>query len=380
MVISNIAVQPGLRSREPLVRKRGADLLDKIWSVVSATKKVHPLIESITHMTQNALSTAASSLLLIDEDSEVLCFKYADGPVGKQLRRIKMTKQAGIVGWVASNGRPLIVNDVRQSRYFDKSVDEITGFQTRSILAAPLLTQGRVIGVIEVLNKLDGSNFDKNDLIALTRVASTAAVAIENLRLNERLLDSYKSTVRAFVSLADSKETCAKGHSRRVAAYALMGAQELALPDKEIQAIEYAALLHDIGKLSIPDSILNKPAPLSEREWDMIKQHPLIGANLLKGIPVLKEASLLVLSHHERYDGTGYPQGLKAEVIPMGARLLAVVDSFDHMTTEHSYRTARSKDFAFIELKKCVQKQFCPVALKAFCSGFIRSRLLMGKD
>jgi HD-GYP domain-containing protein (c-di-GMP phosphodiesterase class II) len=328
-------------------------------------------------MTRHSLNATASSLLLIDEEKQELLFKFADGPVGKQLRlrRLPINKQSGIAGWVARNGKPVIANDAGQDPRFNRSVDELTDFVTKSIICAPLILRHKVIGVIEVLNKANGSDFNKQDLQILLGVATTAALAIENVRLNDNLLNSYKSTVNALVSLADAKETTGGGHSRRVSEYALMGATALSLPANDRQIIEYAAILHDIGKLGISDNILNKTTPPTEEEWKIIYQHPVTGYNLLKGIPFLKEASRLILYHHERYDGKGYPQGLKGEAIPLGSRLIAVADAFDYMTTEHPHRPARGKKDAFTELQRCARTQFCPVAVKAFSSGFVKSRL-----
>ncbi len=364
-----------LKNKEAEANKSRQDLLDKIWKKVRSAKPEHPLIASITQMTRYALNAPASSLLLLDEKNQELIFKFADGPVGKQLRRLQMNKQTGIAGWVVQNGKPLVVNDVNKDPRFNISIDEVTGFVTKSIICAPLTLQHKVIGVIEVLNKLDGADYNKQDLQTLLGVATTAALAIENVRLNNSLMDSYKSTVNALVSLADAKETTGGGHSRRVSEYALMGAADLSLSENERQIIEYAAILHDIGKLGISDSILNKTTPPTDEEWEKIYKHPVTGYNLLKGIPFLKEASRLILYHHERYDGKGYPHGLKGETIPLGARLLAVADAFDNMTTEHTYRAALGMKHAFTELQRCAHTQFCPVAVKAFSSGFVKSRL-----
>jgi HD-GYP domain-containing protein (c-di-GMP phosphodiesterase class II) len=128
-------------------------------------------------------------------------------------------------------------------------------------------------------------------------------------------------------------------------------------------------MLHDIGKIGIADTILSKPQRLDDNEWKIMRQHPRIGANIVKQIPFLQMVKTLVLHHHERYDGTGYPQRLKGEMIPVGARLLAVADAFDTMTTDRSYRPALGLERAIHELRTCSGTQFCPMAAQAFLSG-----------
>jgi putative nucleotidyltransferase with HDIG domain len=312
---------------------------------------------------------------LHDSKKRELYFKLAEGPVGQKLKRLHISSQSGIAGWILKNAKPLVVNNPRKNANFYKSIDEATGFKTKSIIGVPLFNHDKVVGVIEVLNKTDGTDFNRQDLKIMKEVANTAATAIESTRMNVDLLHSYRGTVRALVTLADAKETSGGGHSRRVAEYALMGATELGLSKDARLNVEYAAILHDVGKLSISDTILNKVGDLTDNEWKIMQKHPVIGYNMLRDIPFLKEAAKLILHHHERYDGGGYPQGLSAETIPLGARLLSVADAFDNMTTNHSYRQALDRKRAFEELSSNIRSQFCPVAVKAFNAGFVKARL-----
>jgi len=364
-----------LNESEQVVSTRRLDLLEKIWNRVKPEDKKNQFISSVMQTTHDALDASASSLLTLDKNEQELVFQFADGPVAQQLKRLQINKKSGIAGWIISNGKPLIVNDPERNRHFYKRIDEATGFKTKSIIGVPLTVDGEIIGVIEVLNKKDGSNFNRHDLQIMTKIANATALALEKINMNTNLLNSYKGTVKALVSLADAKETSGGGHSRRVSEYALTAASGLALSKEKKEIIEYAAILHDIGKLSIPDAIINKASEPNNEEWEMIRKHPATGWELLKDIPFLEEASKLILHHHERYDGTGYPQGLAGEEIPLGARIIAVADAFDHMTTAHVYRAASSKKEAFTELQKCVNGQFCPKAVKAFQSSFVRSRL-----
>jgi len=321
-------------------------------------------------MTQRTLKASASSVLLLDEQKQELLFEVAEGEAGKRLRRVRISAQSGIAGWVVKNGKPLIVNDVNRDTHFSKNVDEITGFVTRAIICAPLIMRSKIIGVIEVLNKLDGSDFSGQDLETLVSVASTAAISIENVRLNQTILDAYKSTIKALAAAIDAKDPYTCGHSQRVTEYALLGANSLSFSREELEDLEYAGILHDIGKIGIADSIITKPGALTAEERAIMRNHSLIGANMLKEISFLEKARRLVLRHHERYDGKGYPDGLKGEAIPKGARLLAVADAFDTMTTNRPYHAALTSNFAIEELYRFSGTQFCPAAVEAFVSGF----------
>ena len=355
------------------------DLLCAVGKKVGSVSRQDHLIRQATQMTQHTLKAMASSVLLLDDKGQKLIFEVAEGEVGKTLRKIKISAPSGIAGWVVRHGKPIIVNDVTKDRHFNTSIDENTGFITKSIICAPLVVQRRIIGVIEVLNKLDGSNFSENDLETLVSVASTVAVSIENAKLHQHLLNSYRSTIRALAAAIEAKDPYTCGHSQRVMEYAMLGGASLSFLGDEVEVLEYAGVLHDVGKIGIADSILTKPAALAPAEWAIMREHSQIGASILDGIPFLEKAQELILHHHERYDGKGYPDGLKGEEIPIGARLLAVADAFDTMTTDRSYRSALSVDYAVDELYRCSSTQFCPVAAEAFIAGF-KSHELCNSD
>ena len=349
-----------------------SNLFKEIARKASSVSQVSHLIDQTVRMAKEILNASASSILLVDEEKQELFFEFADGEAGGALKEVRISIQSGIAGWVASHGRPIVVNDVARDHRFYKGVDRTTGFTTKSIMCAPLIVHNKVIGVIEVLNKLDESDFNERDLEALKAVASTAALAIDNLRIHGELLYGYSNAVRALATAIDEKDPYTCGHSQRVKEYALLCARALSLPPGELEAIEYAGLLHDIGKIGIPDATLRKAGPLTSQEWALMRNHPRIGASIVGSIPRLEEVRELILHHHEHYDGTGYPRGLKGESIPIGARLLAVADAFDTMTTNRAYRAALSMDSAIEELRRCSGTQFCPVAVEAFISGFMR--------
>jgi putative nucleotidyltransferase with HDIG domain len=207
-------------------------------------------------------------------------------------------------------------------------------------------------------------------IYASSSLTQNVAVAIENTKLNLKVVDGYKSTIKALAASIDAKDHYTRGHSQQVTELALLGARSLNMSREELEILEYAGILHDVGKIGIPDNILCKPGRLTPEEFDIIRQHPGIGANIMEGISFLEEARKLVLHHHEKYDGTGYPDGLMGNDIPLGARLLAVADAFDSMTSNRSYRAAMSTEDALNELHKGCGTQFCSIAVAAFVSGF----------
>lgn len=349
--------------------KARLELICEVSKKVGSVSRMTQLLEQIIQMTQHTLNASAASILLFSDNDKELFFEVASGPVGKALRRVRVSTEHGISGWVLRTGKPLIVNDVNRDRHFNEVVDKTTGFVTKSLLCVPLMVHGKILGVLEVLNKLDGHDFTEQDLAVVVSVAATAAMAIENTRLHQTVLDAYKSTIKTLAAAIDAKDRYTHGHSQRVMEYVLLAGKSLSLPAEDMETLEYAGILHDIGKIAVDACILNKPGSLTRSEWNQIREHPVIGANLLKEILFLEKASALVLHHHERYDGKGYPSGIKGEEIPLGARLIAVADTFDTMTTDRSYRSALTVEYSISELYAYTGTQFCPMAVEAFVSG-----------
>jgi HD-GYP domain-containing protein (c-di-GMP phosphodiesterase class II) len=347
----------------------GLGLTHEVLRRTRSAQYMTQMLEQVIKMAQTTLNVDAASILLFRDNDQELFFEAASGPVGKVLRQVKLNSQYGIAGQVARTGKPLVVNDVSRSENFHKIMDTTTGFSTRSLICAPLIVHRRILGVIEVINKLDGTDFDEKDLDIVLSIAATTAIAIENTRLHQTILDTFKATVTMMVSAIDAKDPSMRGHSQRVTEYTLLAGTYFSLTPEEMEILEYASMLHDIGKITIDSRILNKPEPLTPSEWQIIREHPATGANLLKEIPFLEKASQLVLSHHERHDGQGYPDGLKGEDIPLGARLIAVANAYDTMTIDRSYRPAMSIERSIKELNSGSGNQFCPEAVKALISG-----------
>lgn len=185
----------------------------------------------------------------------------------------------------------------------------------------------------------------------------------------QEVSEAYESTVRAFVRAIDAKDSYTRGHSERVAEYSKLIAERLGMRDRDLQVLFYGALLHDVGKLVVRKGILTKPSRLSDEEWEEIKRHPVVGAEIVSEIEFLEPAIDGVLSHHERLDGTGYPAGLARDLVPVQARIMAVADTYDAMTSSRAYRGARSMQEAIDELKRCVGTLFDEDCVREFVAA-----------
>jgi response regulator RpfG family c-di-GMP phosphodiesterase len=182
----------------------------------------------------------------------------------------------------------------------------------------------------------------------------------------QELQAAYRATLEALGSALDSRDVGTESHSRRVHGYALATAREYGVAAPDLADLERGVLLHDIGKIGIPDAILLKPGPLTPAEWQTMRRHPEIGKRLIENIPFLQGALPIVYSHHEKWDGSGYPRGLRGKEIPLGARIFCVVDAFDAMTFDRPYSRAIPFDAAYTEIKRCAGTHFDPTVVEAF--------------
>jgi putative nucleotidyltransferase with HDIG domain len=195
------------------------------------------------------------------------------------------------------------------------------------------------------------------------QIVSQATALRAALAENER---TYDATLAALSSALDVRDTETEGHARRVVRYMELIAEGLHVPVEQHATLRRGALLHDIGKIGVPDHILRKPGPLTENEWYTMKTHPDLGAKIIANVPFLEEVAVIIRAHHERWDGNGYPEGLAGEQIPLGARIFAVADSFDAMTSDRPYRRGRQLDEALLEIQRCSTTQFDPAVVTAF--------------
>ncbi len=324
------------------------------------------LVPLILQEVSKAIGAEAQSLWLLDRETGLMACQYATGPEADAIKKVGVPVGMGIVGSSVEKQIAILVVDAQNDERLFRAADAQTGFVTHSVLCVPLVRQGKAIGAIEAVNKRGGGVFTPDDLELLRHIAGSAALAVENAQLYADLKASYDSTLAALMSALDSRDRETEGHSRRVLEYTARLAQELGLDEGEIGTIRRGALIHDIGKISVPDAILHKAGPLDSDERRVMQKHPLTGYEMLFGIPHLQEELEVVLAHHERWDGKGYPFGLAGEAIPLAARLFAVSDTFDAVTSDRPYRSARSCEEAIRVIAAERGRQFDPKAVDAF--------------
>ncbi|MEO0185299.1 MAG: HD domain-containing phosphohydrolase [candidate division WOR-3 bacterium] len=334
--------------------------------VFSSTLDIDTLLNIILQKAEELMDAEASSVFRIDEEKNELYFMTARGEKGKEVKEIRIPMGKGIVGWVAQHKKPLLVADVTKDPRWFKGVDKKTKFVTRSIIAVPLFVKGKIIGVAEVLNKRGNKKFNQADLEMYSALANQIAIAIENASLYRELDDLFLSSIRAIVEAIDAKDPYTKGHSARVVEYALLIGEGMELDKDVLKDLELSAVLHDVGKIGIPDKILSKPGLLTDEEYAYMKRHPELGAAIVEPIRKLKKLVPDILHHHEKYDGRGYPMGLKGNQIPLGARIIAIADSFDAMTSDRPYRPRREINVALKEIKDNKGTQFDPEVAGVF--------------
>ena len=354
--------------------------LIEVGKLLSSKLEVDSLLREITEQARRVARAEAASLMLLDEKRGELEFRIALGPAGEQVKRFKVKVGEGIAGWVAKTGEPVIVNNVKEDPRFREDIARAIDFPTRSILAVPLKVEERVVGVLEAINRVEEGGFTSRDADVLMALGGQAAVAIQNARLYENLRRLFFATIDALVEAIDARDPYTHGHSRRVTDFALAIAEELGLTDGEREALQIAALLHDVGKIGINDEVLRKPGRLSPEERKEVEKHPVVGARIISTIELLKEIVPVVLHHHERFDGRGYPERKRMDEIPLLARIIAVADAFDAMTSDRPYRDALPDEKAVEEIKRQAGRQFDPKIVEAFVSAWEKGRIRGAKS
>ena len=320
--------------------------LVKIGQAVAAEKNIDTLIRTIAEETKVALNADRCTVFLYDRENNELYSKVATGLDDFKELRIPATK--GLAGHVLQTGETINIKDAYKDNRFNKDVDKKTGYTTKTILCMPIKNFNQeIIGVFQVLNKFD-ETFTIDDEDLLVAIASSAGISLENAQLFEKqnkMIEEQKiifdSFIETLASSIDARDKITSGHSTRVKMFSVLIAKEFGMEKKDIYILEKAAALHDIGKIGIRDSVLQKEGKLTPEEYKHIQEHVEITHNILAKIHMsddFQEITEIACSHHEKFDGSGYYRKLKGEEIPFGGRVLAVSDVFDAITSKRHYR------------------------------------------
>jgi putative nucleotidyltransferase with HDIG domain len=318
------------------------------------------------------LMQAERGFLMLRELGGELVVRIARGMDRVDLDKEEFSFSRTIIDQVVNSGEPVLTTNATGDPRFEKQMS-VTAFQLRSILCTPLKQKNELIGVIYVDHRGMPGLFHSSDLRLISAFADQAAVAIDNARLFETLRDTnieletaYDATLRGWVRALDMRDNETENHTRRVTALTERLAKMMGFSDKELVHISRGALLHDVGKMGIPDGILRKPGGLSPDERTIIEQHPDLAYEMLSPIQFLHPAIDIPYCHHEKWDGTGYPRKLKGKAIPFSARMFSVVDVWDALASDRPYRKALHPD----EIRQYIRAQselhFDPHVVDAF--------------
>lgn len=330
------------------------DMVEKVSSCLDRKEVARLVIEEA----RRVIRLSSVSVLLLNKDSDTMELIADHGH--EDVFTPTVTRGIGIAGNVWVSGRAEIVNDVHS----DPRLANV-GTRIRSLMCAPLKAKDTVVGVIK-LGSEQPLSYTAEDLKLFTTLASLAAVAIENAGLYEQLKDAFYTTVYTLAETIEKRDPYTGNHTKRVMEYSLAIGRTLGLTEEDMTRLQLGAVLHDIGKIGVRDSVLLKESSLTDDEFEQIKKHAVYGEEIINRISQLRTAIPGVKQHHEKFDGRGYPLGLKGEDIDITARIIAVADSFDAMTTDRPYRKGLSLDTAFDELRKYAGSQFDPEVVDAF--------------
>lgn len=318
----------------------------KIGRALAAESNVSKLLAIIALETKKALRADRCTIFLYDNETDELYSKVA---LGMDNREIRINSKSGLAGHVFNTGETINIKDTYNDFRFNQEIDKKTGYKTQTILSIPMRNSNHeIIGVFQVLNKLDSDVFTDEDEDLLISISSSAGIALENTSLHQKQQrmfyeqkQSFESFIATLAASIDARDKITAGHSKRVTSYAIAISEQMGLSKEEIEVLEYAAILHDFGKIGIKDSVLCKRGKLTDEEYKHIQEHASITYEILKTMffeEKFKNVPEIAASHHEKYNGYGYFRKLKGEDIPLEGRIIAISDVFDAITSKRHYR------------------------------------------
>jgi putative nucleotidyltransferase with HDIG domain len=353
------------RSREML------RTLYKVGNIINAESDRTKIFETIMDAVFSVFEANRGFLLLYDPDTGLFERIVVRGQEG----RADFNPSKTILLESVTKGLSILSSDTLQDDRF-KSGESVVLSNIRSAMCVPLESKQRILGALYVDNISVTGAFTEFDLEVFSAIGKQAGIAVEKLHLAQENTRLFYNTIRTIVATIEAKDTYTGGHTERVAAYAMQIADEMDLTADQLEILRLAGLLHDVGKIGIPEKILRKPGKLTPQEYDEMKKHPDIGARIAGNIQDIDSVREIIRHHHEKFDGTGYPGGLKEETIPLGARILAAADAFDAMTSHRTYRRDFNKDEVITEFKRTSGHHFDPGVVEAFLRAYEKGKVV----
>jgi PAS domain S-box-containing protein len=349
---------------------RRLEILRKIDGTITASKDLSDALHTTLIQVKEGLDVDVASVFLFDEDEQMLSYQQSFGYRTKGHPETKVKLGQGYVGTVAATMKPLFIPEVEWTEDGYQYPYSLEQEGVISYYGLPLISKGKLQGVLQILqrSKLEPTP----DWIEFAEaLAAQTAIAVDNLTLfeglgqaNKELREAYDATIEGWAHALEIRDKETEGHSRRVVKYTIDVAKAFGMTKEQMVHVWRGVLLHDIGKMGVPDHILHKPGPLDEEEWAVMRQHPVFAYEMLQSIDYLKPALTIPHYHHERWDGSGYPEGLKGDDIPLEARIFAVVDAYDALTSDRPYRDAWPEEKAQKYLQEQAGKEFDPEVVR----------------
>lgn len=350
-------------------------MLQRLTQTVTSSLNLEELTDELLSDVVSTLHIVNASILINDSDSGNFQMIATKRDHNKFITNF--TADHPIVAWMTRNKKPLLIDDLAVIPTFksmwERERDTLKLLQAE--LFIPIITRAEMIGLFIFGPRLSTEPYNKEDIGLLTTVANQVAVAIKNARLYDELEDTFIQTVIALANAIDVRDTYTNMHSQWIAKWSVETALHLGCTNNEASEIRWGSLLHDIGKIGISDNILNKPGELDNHEWEIVRKHTILGAEMISPIKKLSKVAPLIRHSHERYDGSGYPDGLVGEQIPLGARIISVVDSFSAMRDVRTYKKSFSVEDAAEELRRHAGKMYDPKVVDAFLKVFETNRV-----
>jgi response regulator RpfG family c-di-GMP phosphodiesterase len=320
-------------------------------------------------MIAEVMNARTASFMLVDEERSELYIRAARGLREEVVCDTRVKIGDSVAGWVAKHGQPLLVTNIEEDPRFGRSNRH--QYETKSLLSVPVKIEGRVVGVININNKISCTPFTEDDRALLTSLSARVALAWQRISDHERSSDATEETGKALSAIIDNaRRSRLKLNAGSMAGRAVALGRRLGLKEEDVEVLAYVASVHDVGMGQIDLSILSEPGSLDEEAWAEVALHPLRSAEIVKPIEFQGQVTEIILAHHERMDGRGYPRGLKGSQIPIGARIIAVLDAYESMTIGRPYRPAMAHEEALQELRQCKGTQFDPLVVEAFAQVF----------